>query len=141
MTSEEATCRAFIDLINQKSFKELGELLDVSASLDYPGISQIRKKSMVIMFLRQLRAKFQQLSFEIDRITQTGGVLAIEWRNAGVKNDGTEYANQGVTMIEIVDGKIQSISDYFKHHAGLHCARPLLGRARRLLRTYLMTLP
>jgi hypothetical protein len=54
------------------------------------------------------------LNFYIQRIIIQGQQAAIHWTNQGKNRHDAPYENEGVTIMELMDGKIVFISDFFK---------------------------
>ena len=54
------------------------------------------------------------MAFKIQRIILQGDQAAVHWANQGMNRRKEPYQNEGVTILEMQDGKISFISDFFK---------------------------
>lgn len=114
MNDASAVCQAFLNCINDRDFPALGALLHPEAELGYPGFPLVRKRKVVVVFLRHLFAKFKVLQFTVKNIIAQNETIAVLWENEGIRLDDKVYSNKGVTIFTLEEGKIRSISDYFK---------------------------
>jgi ketosteroid isomerase-like protein len=67
-----------------------------------------------LFFLRRYCVNIQNLNCTIEKIIVDGVVAAVVWANKGKDKSGEPYDNWGITFVQMRDGKIVLISDYFK---------------------------
>ena len=67
------------------------------------------------MFLNILFRQYPALAFKIQRIIPQGDQAAVHWTNQGMNRHKEPHQNEGVTLLEMQDGKIRFISDFFKY--------------------------
>ena len=84
------------------------------AVLDFPGSEKVKGCRRIIVFLKAVLRKYPELKFTIEKIIVDGTGAAVVWSNKGKFKNGEPYNNQGITLVQIRDGKIVLISDYFK---------------------------
>jgi ketosteroid isomerase-like protein len=112
--SNRRLAQAFMGALNNRNYSEFQKRLRENAVLDFPGPGRIENRKKIISFMKALFRRFPQLEFTIHDVIVEGNRACIVWTNIGERNDGEPYSNSGITLLHITDGKIDSISDYFK---------------------------
>lgn len=106
--------QAFFSGINARDMTALANVLDDAVLLQYPGLRTVEGKGPTLVFFRQLLSRFERLTFnEVDIVTDATRACVF-WVNEGLRKDGTDYRNSGVTLVAEARGKIVLLSDYFK---------------------------
>ena len=84
--------------------------------LEFPGArfgGRFEGRRKVLLFLRQNQRLFEGgLRFTVGWTCVTGDRAVAQWTNAGTTRTGLAYANRGVTVFRLVDGRIVEIQDY-----------------------------
>jgi ketosteroid isomerase-like protein len=112
--SNEAIIKEFFEVVNQRDFEKMGNLLNLNAEFYFPRTQPLIGKERILKFFNILFRQYPQLSFDIQRIILQGNQAAIHWTNWGKSRHDVPYDNEGVTLLEMADGKITFISDFFK---------------------------
>ena len=112
--ASEAFIREFFDLLNQRNLDKMEHLLSPEAELYFPNTQPLIGKYRILKFLNLLFRQYPQLCFEIQRIIIQDHQAAVHWTNKGQNHRDVPYENEGVTLLELLDGKIIFISDFFK---------------------------
>jgi ketosteroid isomerase-like protein len=112
--SDKQLIYRFFDVFNHRDPKEMGDLLNAGAELYFPKTQPLIGKKRIFKFLNILFRQYPVLTFTIERVIQQGNQAAVHWTNRGQDRRQTPYQNEGVTLLEIQDGKISFISDFFK---------------------------
>ncbi len=112
--SNRRLAQAFIGVLNNRKYTDFEARLSEGAALDFPGAGRIEGRKRIISFVKALFRKFPKLEFSIKDIIVEDDRACIVWSNEGERVDGTPYNNRGVTFLQISNGKIDFISDYFK---------------------------
>jgi ketosteroid isomerase-like protein len=84
------------------------------AELDFPGAETVRGCRRIIVFLKAVLRKYPELKFTIENIIVDEAGAAVVWANKEKDKSGEPYSNRGITFVQMRDGKIILISDYFK---------------------------
>ena len=84
------------------------------AVLDFPGSEKVKGCRRIIVFLKAVLRKYPELKFTIEKIIVDGMGAAVVWSNKGKDKSGEPYDNRGIPFVQMRDGKIVLISDYFK---------------------------
>ncbi len=100
--------------LNKRNYSEFKKRLTEDAALDFPGPGRIESQKKVISFIKALFRKFPRLEFTVRDVIVEEDRACIVWTNVGERNDGEPYKNRGITYMQMADGKITFISDYFK---------------------------
>ena len=66
------------------------------------------------MIEEYIQSNYPELKFKIENIIVDDAGAAVVWSNKGRFKSGEPYMNQGITLVQIREGKIVLISDYFK---------------------------
>jgi ketosteroid isomerase-like protein len=112
--SNRRLAQALISCMNKRDPLDLEKSLSKDAVLDFPGTSQIEGRKRIITFFKALFRKYPRLEFTIRDIIVEEDRACILWTNEGVKANGEDYKNSGITFVRMAEGKIDFISDYFK---------------------------
>jgi ketosteroid isomerase-like protein len=110
----EFTGRQFFDAINDRDFQLMDSLLDADAEMLFPKTQPLIGRKRILQFLRLLFRKYPQLAFSVHQSIRQEDRLAIHWTNRGKTRAGEPYENEGVTWMELSEGRIRFISDFFK---------------------------
>ena len=112
--SYESFIKAFFDVFNQRNLDKMGDLFNPDAEFYFPKTQPLIGKDRILKFLNILFRQYPQLRFQIRRIIIQDHRAAIHWTNQGKTKRAVPYENEGVTILELEDGKISFISDFFK---------------------------
>ena len=112
--SSESFIREFFEIFNQHNLDKMENLFSPDAEFYFPKTGPLIGKNRILKFFRILFRQYPQLSFDIRRIIIQGQQAAIHWTNLGKSRNGVPYENEGVTLLELMNGKIIFISDFFK---------------------------
>jgi ketosteroid isomerase-like protein len=110
----------FFELLGRKDIEAWGEFWQPDARIivfyppeGFPPV--IEGKEEILKGFRALFARFQ--SFEADLTgaypASDSDVVCIEYRARALLDDGTEYTNQNIAVVEFADGLISVYHDYF----------------------------
>jgi len=113
--SNRRLAQAFMDALNKRDYSEFQKRITEGAALDFPGPGRIESQKKIISFIKALFRKFPKLEFTIHDVIVEKDRACIVWTNVGERNDGEPYDNSGITYMQMSDGKITFISDYFKN--------------------------
>lgn len=113
--SDQQLIYRFFDVFNHRDPKKMDELLNTGAELYFPKTQPLIGKERIFKFLNILFRQYPVLTFTIERVILQDNQAAVHWTNRGQDRRQTPYQNEGVTLLEIQDGKISFISDFFKN--------------------------
>lgn len=102
------------DAMNKRDFSEMQKNITESLVFDFPGAGKIEGAKRVVLFLTALLRKYSVLQFNVSEVFVEGERACAIWTNKGESKDGKSYANSGVTIFQFYNGKVSSMSDYFK---------------------------
>lgn len=100
--------------MNTRNLSELEDHLSEEIVFDFPGSGTIQGKKKVLTFLKVLFRQYPKLDFKVENLIREAEQVCVLWSNRGMRKDGKLYQNRGVTIIKVSNGKIISLSDYFK---------------------------
>ena len=112
--SDTQLIHRFFDVFNHRDLHRMGDLLDPDAELYFPKTQPLIGKKRIFKFLSILFRQYPELTFSIKRVILQDNQAAVHWTNQGMNRRREPYQNEGVTILEILDGKIGYISDFFK---------------------------
>ena len=112
--SAQVLVRKFFEILNQRNLDKIHDLLGADAALYFPKTQPLIGTTRILKFLNILFRQYPQLKFKIQRVIVDGNQAAIHWTNQGTNKHDLAYDNEGVTLMELRDGKIIFISDFFK---------------------------
>jgi ketosteroid isomerase-like protein len=115
-TATEAAQLVF-DAMNGRELGHLLHCLADNAVFHFPGTKPIEGPDRIERFIKILFHRYPELNFTVGRTIVDETLAAVEWANRGVDRKGELYANAGVTIIELVEGRIAYLSDTFKDTA------------------------
>ena len=72
-------------------------------------------KDRILKFLKIFFRQYPELIFTVERVIRQGDQAAVHWTNRGSNRRKEPYENEGVTILEIKNGKIVYLSDFFKN--------------------------
>lgn len=104
----------FFDFVNERDLKSLEALLVEDASFYFPKTKPMLGKNRIIRFFKILFHKFPRLEFQTHCTIIQGPKAAVHWSNRGMSRREEPYENEGVTILEMEEGRIKFISDFFK---------------------------
>src|SRR5688572_2367593 len=106
----------FYEALSRGETDALGSRLAEEVVLEFPGSrfgGRFEGRRKVLLFLRQNQRLFQDgLRFTVPWCAVVGDRAVAQWTNAGTTREGAAYANRGVTVFRLVDGRIVEIQDY-----------------------------
>jgi len=100
--------------LNKRDLSDLSQHLSQDAIFDFPGAGCIKGHKHILTFFKVLFRKYSRLTFAVEHVISEGKLVCATWSNEGEDKSGNPYNNRGITLVEVSDGKIISISDYFK---------------------------
>jgi len=112
--SDKQLILEFFEVLNHRNTQKAGSLLNSDAELYFPKTQPIVGRDRILKFLKILFRQYPELTFNIQRLLQQGGHAAVHWTNQGMNRRNEPYQNEGVTLMQIQDGKLSYISDFFK---------------------------
>jgi len=85
---------------------------------DIPGGGLHEGADNVIAFIKRVRALFVpgDPSMDIRHFVAIDGLVVVEAQGSGKLVDGREYSNPYLITIDVMDGKITQIREYFDSH-------------------------
>jgi ketosteroid isomerase-like protein len=104
----------FFERLNNRDQENMAALLDPEARFYFPKTKPLLGKKQILRFFDILFRRYPRLTFKVERIITQGNHTAVHWTNEGANRNQTPYRNEGVTLMEIRDGKIIFMSDFFK---------------------------
>jgi uncharacterized protein (TIGR02246 family) len=113
--SDERIVQTFFEVFNNRDTEKMGNLLTADAEFFFPKTQPLIGRKRILKFLNILFRQYPQLSFTIQRVIQQGERAAVHWTNQGLNRREEPYQNEGVTILEMQNGKITYISDFFKN--------------------------
>ena len=105
----------FFQILNERDLDAADILLDPGAEFYFPKTNPIIGKERILKFLRVFFRSFTELTFTVRRVIHEGDLAAVHWTDRGVNRKNEPYENEGVTILELKEGKIVMISDFFKN--------------------------
>ena len=106
--------QAIFDAFNNRDLSDLEQYLADDATFDFPGTELLQGPQRILLFFKILFRKYPRLKFNVEDIIVEENRACALWTNEGEDNQGNPYHNRGVTFVRVKEGKIISISDYFK---------------------------
>ncbi|MFC1579773.1 nuclear transport factor 2 family protein [Thermodesulfobacteriota bacterium] len=113
MSSEDFIGR-FFELINKRDMDGFEDTLHEEAEFYFPKTQPLLGKNRIRRFFQILFRQFPELEFQVLKTIIQGSWVAVHWKNKGKNRKNEPYDNEGVTLLEIKEGKITYISDFFK---------------------------
>lgn len=112
--SNRELAKLVVTSMDKRDFTFYEKYVAEDADLDFPGSETVRGCRRIIIFLKAVLRKYPELKFIIENIIVDEGVAAVVWSNTGKFKSGERYNNRGITLVQVREGKIVLISDYFK---------------------------
>jgi len=102
--------------MNHRDFTNVEPYIHEDIIFDFPGLDRVEGSKRVLVFLKALLRKYRVLTFTLQEYIEDKDQdkVCVVWSNEGEDNNGKPYANRGVTIIHLKDGRIKLLSDYFK---------------------------
>jgi ketosteroid isomerase-like protein len=104
----------YFEMLNHRNTKEMEDLINSDTEFYFPKTQPLIGKKRIMKFLNILFRQYPELTFKIQRVIQQDDKAAVHWTNQGMNRRKEPYQNEGVTILEMQDGKIRFISDFFK---------------------------
>jgi ketosteroid isomerase-like protein len=132
--AEAETTRQFIDALaaleRERDVEQITELLapdseagNIVSSREFSGMDGVRA------FWETYRATFGEVTSSFRNVIVSDGRAALEWTTTGTSSAGTPIAYEGVSILEMADGKITRFRAYFDpHDLGLQIEQTSQGR-------------
>jgi len=111
---EDQTFLKFFQVLNARDLVEADNLLASQAELFFPKTQPMVGKDRILKFLKIFFRQYPELIFTVERVIRQGDKAAVHWINRGISRRKEPYQNEGVTILEMKNGKIVFISDFFK---------------------------
>ena len=111
---EDQTFLKFFQVLNERDLVEADNLLAPQAELFFPKTQPMVGKDRILKFLKVFFRQYPELIFTVVSVIHQGDQAAVHWTNRGMDRRKDSYENEGVTILEIKNGKIVFISDFFK---------------------------
>ena len=112
--SDQRLIHEFFDVFNHRDLSKMGKVLTENAELHFPKTQPLIGEKRIFKFLNILFRQYPELVFKIRHVIQQDEWAAVHWTNQGKNRRKGPYQNEGVTLMEIQDGRIKFISDFFK---------------------------
>ena len=112
--SDQQLIHKFFEMLNHRDTEEMKDLVSSDTEFYFPKTQLLIGKKRIFKFLNILFRQYPELVFEVHRVIRQGDRAAVHWTNQGLNRRREPYQNEGVTLLEIKDGKINYISDFFK---------------------------
>ena len=114
MMPDKQLFHTFFEVLSHRATKEMRDLLSPDAKFYFPKTQPLIGRERILKFLSILFRQYPELTFKVQRIILQGDQAAVLWTNQGMNRRKEPYQNEGVTILEMQDGKISFISDFFK---------------------------
>ncbi|MBE9543505.1 MAG: nuclear transport factor 2 family protein [Proteobacteria bacterium] len=112
---DDRTFLKFFEILNDRDLDKADNLLDSRTEFFFPKTQPIIGKDRILKFLKIFFRQYPELVFTVLRVIHQGDLAAVHWTNRGINRRKEPYENEGVTIMEIKEGKISYISDFFKN--------------------------
>ena len=112
---EEQTFLKFFEVLSEQALDKADNLLAPQAEFYFPKTQPLVGKDRILKFLKIFFRQYPELSFTVVRVILQGDQAAVHWTNRGMNRRKEPYENEGVTILEMENGKISFISDFFKN--------------------------
>jgi len=112
--SDDHLIHEFFEMLNHRDTKEMEDLVGPDTEFYFPKTQPLIGKQRIMKFLNLLFRQYPVLEFKIQRVIQQDDQAAVHWINQGMNRRKKPYRNEGVTILEMQEGKIKFISDFFK---------------------------
>ena len=112
---EDQTFLKFFQVLNERDLDEANKLLDHQTEFYFPKTQPIIGKDRILKFLKIFFRQYPELIFTVVRVIHQGDQAAVHWTNRGTNRRKEPYENEGVTILQIKNGRIVFISDFFKN--------------------------
>jgi ketosteroid isomerase-like protein len=113
--SKEQTFLKFFEVLSEQALDKADNLLAPQAEFYFPKTQPLVGKDRILKFLKIFFRQYPELSFTVVRVIRQGDQAAVHWTNHGINRRKEPYENEGVTILEMENGKIRFISDFFKN--------------------------
>ena len=113
MTNKETVLK-FFQVLNERDLTAADLLLNDQTAFYFPKTNPIIGKERILKFLNVFFRGYPELIFTVKKVILQGDQAAVHWTNRGISRRKEAYENEGVTILEMEDGKIVYISDFFK---------------------------
>jgi ketosteroid isomerase-like protein len=104
----------FFTFLNLRDLDRMRALLQEDTWLYFPKTQPLLSLDRILKFLHLLFRPYPELTFTLHRTIVQGNRGAVHWTNRGKNRRGEPYENEGMTLLEFEEGRISSISDFFK---------------------------
>lgn len=111
-----APLTALFERLNARDTEGLAALLDPEAVLHFPKTAPLVGAERILRFFKLLWRGYPELHFTVREtlLAADGLRAAVHWTNAGRTREGADYANEGVTLMHLREGRVVWMSDFFK---------------------------
>ncbi len=113
-TEIEKLINNFFEKLNDKEFESIESYLSPHVVFYFPGTQPLKGPKKVKQLLQIIYRRYPHLKFRVNDIIIQKNRVAAVWENAGTDRQGRPYRNEGVTIFTLKQGKVISMSDYFK---------------------------
>lgn len=114
MTEDDV--RGFYAALAEGRFDAIEARLAEDVVFEFPGRrfgSRFEGRRRVLVFLKQNQRLFEgPLRFDVGWAGIAGDRAVAQWTNSGTTKTGRAYANRGVTVFTLRDGRIVRMEDY-----------------------------
>jgi ketosteroid isomerase-like protein len=108
------TVLKFFQVLNERDLTAADLLLSDQTEFYFPKTKPMVGKDRILKFLNVFFRGYPELIFAVKKVIIQGDQAAVHWTNRGTSRRKEAYENEGVTILEMEDGKIVYISDFFK---------------------------
>lgn len=113
-SSPREIVQILFNALNSRDLTPLDVYLDEDASFDFPGTGLISGRKKILLFFKILFRKYSRLTFSVLKVIEEEERACAVWTNEGEGKGGKSYSNRGITLLELKEGRIVLLSDYFK---------------------------
>jgi ketosteroid isomerase-like protein len=113
---DEQRLRALFTCVSARDADGLAALLHPDAVFYFPKTAPLVGPERILRFFALLWRRYPRLDFSVREliVAPDGQRAAVHWTNAGHTREGADYANEGVTLLHLREGRLVLISDFFK---------------------------
>ena len=106
--------RTLFHAMNIRDFDLFDQIITDEIAFDFPGAGRIEGRRRTVLLLKSILRKYPVLQFDVSEVISQEDRSCAVWTNKGESSNGDPYSNNGMTLLHFSEGKISSISDYFK---------------------------
>jgi len=112
--SKSELMRDFLAAMSRRDPAALEAMLAPDVVFMFPKTRPWEGREAFLKFIRILWSKYGELVFDPISYVVEGDAGCVHWRNSGRRADGSEYANEGITLCRFEGDRFTWLSDFFK---------------------------